>query len=661
MALGEGGIDSQVQDRMDAYRNNPQKLKQNYGKNKELLDLMALQKLNKQKKDTAAAMQLAQEQDPGTIAQQREQEALALVKAEMGGTLGELTNRTSDTLGQQKKVQDKARGNVGKPAQGGGLAGLLGAKPPMRNPRAPTGNPAAQGLAGARMAQAATQTGGPRRMAQGGIVGFAGGQEVGTTPLQRKLGGFKKYFTDSKTRIDLQNEVKKKFRGFAAPVTGAFTKQSDQQQAYAKSIMAAIPELDNVQLNDLLALPFTADMSGYDVSSLPPVPSGSSSTETETETDGGPAELPPRVDGRTIDPATGLPYSPITYEAPKPYESEVSQLTREDLTVAPVVPATPDTTDVDTAQENLLKTVGSIPDGVDVVDVAKAPLEAVPSSSYLSPQGIKAENELLRRAGEDFDKDPNVALDDARASADLYGLREEKQEISKENLEKLFSLKPRIEKVAIKDAKLRTFIADDANRDELVAHVYDITYGSIKETDTLVIIDDSIVRGTTLQKSILKILDRLSPKKIIVVSSAPQIRYPDCYGIDMAKMEDFIAFRAAIGLLKSEGKETLIKETYQDCLKELKLPISKMKNRVLKIYADYSDEDISDQISKILKEKDIKTDVQVIFQTVQSLHSACPKNLGDWYFTGDYPTPGGNKVVNQSFVNYYEGAKKRAY
>tara|TARA_B100000768_G_scaffold36380_1_gene35068 strand:+ start:546 stop:2411 length:1866 start_codon:yes stop_codon:yes gene_type:complete len=247
------------------------------------------------------------------------------------------------------------------------------------------------------------------------------------------------------------------------------------------------------------------------------------------------------------------------------------------------------------------------------------------------------------------------------SSQAIVKLLEEKQEISKENLEKLFSLKPRIEKVAIKDAKLRTFIADDANRDELVAHVYDITYGSIKETDTLVIIDDSIVRGTTLQKSILKILDRLNPKKIIVVSSAPQIRYPDCYGIDMAKMEDFIAFRAAIGLLKSEGKETLIKETYQDCLRELKLPISKMKNRVLKIYADYSDEDISSQISKILKEKDIKTDVQVIFQTVQSLHSACPKNLGDWYFTGDYPTPGGNKVVNQSFVNYYEGVKKRAY
>ncbi|MDB4013877.1 amidophosphoribosyltransferase [Flavobacteriaceae bacterium] len=247
------------------------------------------------------------------------------------------------------------------------------------------------------------------------------------------------------------------------------------------------------------------------------------------------------------------------------------------------------------------------------------------------------------------------------SSQAIVKLLEEKQEISKENLEKLFSLKPRIEKVAIKDAKLRTFIADDANRDELVAHVYDITYGSIKETDTLVIIDDSIVRGTTLQKSILKILDRLNPKKILVVSSAPQIRYPDCYGIDMAKMEDFIAFRAAISLLKSEGKENIIKETYKDCLEELKLPSSKMKNKVLKIYSSYTDEDISNQVSKILKEKEIKTKVQVIFQTVKSLHSACPKNLGDWYFTGDYPTPGGNKVVNQSFVNYFEGTKKRAY
>ena len=236
-----------------------------------------------------------------------------------------------------------------------------------------------------------------------------------------------------------------------------------------------------------------------------------------------------------------------------------------------------------------------------------------------------------------------------------------KESLSRKKLEKLWSLKPRIEKVAIKDAKLRTFISDDANRDELVAHVYDITYGSIKKTDTLVIIDDSIVRGTTLQKSILKILDRLNPKKVIIVSSAPQIRYPDCYGIDMAKMEDFIAFRAAISLLKAEGKENKIKKIYKDCLTELKLPSNKMKNQVSQIYSDYSDYDISNQIAKILKENDIKADIQVIFQPVKNLHLACPKNLGDWYFTGNYPTPGGNKVVNQAFVNYYEGSDKRAY
>ena len=238
---------------------------------------------------------------------------------------------------------------------------------------------------------------------------------------------------------------------------------------------------------------------------------------------------------------------------------------------------------------------------------------------------------------------------------------ESKNALSNDTLKKLFSLKPRIEKVAIKDAKLRTFIADDAYRAELVAHVYDVTYGSIKKTDTLVIIDDSIVRGTTLQKSILKILDRLSPKKVIVVSSAPQIRYPDCYGIDMAKMEDFIAFRAAINLLKNQGKEGLIKKVYQDCLKELKLPAYKMKNKVCQIYSDFSDEEISSQISTMLKEKDIKAEIQVIFQPVKNLHKACPKNLGDWYFTGNYPTPGGNKVVNQAFINYFEGSRKRAY
>jgi len=237
---------------------------------------------------------------------------------------------------------------------------------------------------------------------------------------------------------------------------------------------------------------------------------------------------------------------------------------------------------------------------------------------------------------------------------------ENKQKITKERLSHLFSSKPRIEKVAIKDAKLRTFIADDINRDELVAHVYDITYGSIKNTDNLVIIDDSIVRGTTLQKSILKILDRLNPKKIIVVSSAPQIRYPDCYGIDMARMEDFIAFRAVLELIKEKNKD-LLEKTYKECLKELKLPVDKMGNKVKAIYKGFSSDEISQKISEILKEETINAEINVIFQTIEGLHKACPKNLGDWYFTGDYPTPGGNKVVNQAYVNFYEGVKKRAY
>ena len=235
-----------------------------------------------------------------------------------------------------------------------------------------------------------------------------------------------------------------------------------------------------------------------------------------------------------------------------------------------------------------------------------------------------------------------------------------KDKITPKRLDQLLSNKPRIEKVAIKDAKLRTFIADDINRDELVAHVYDITYGSLKKTDNLVIIDDSIVRGTTLQKSILKILDRLNPKKIIVVSSAPQIRYPDCYGIDMARMEDFIAFRAVLELVK-ETKTDLLQKTYKECREELKLPVVEMKNKVKEIYKDFSNDEISKKISKMLKEDGINAEINVIFQTVESLHEACPKNLGDWYFTGNYPTPGGNKVVNQAFVNFYEGVKKRAY
>ena len=234
-------------------------------------------------------------------------------------------------------------------------------------------------------------------------------------------------------------------------------------------------------------------------------------------------------------------------------------------------------------------------------------------------------------------------------------------DLSKEELRKLLSLRPRIEKVAIKDAKLRTFITDDSSRDELVKHVYDITYGSLKETDSLVIIDDSIVRGTTLQKSIIKMLDRLSPKKIIIVSSAPQIRFPDCYGIDMAKMTDLIAFRAAVSLLEENGKKDKLEEIYKSCISENQKEATKIKNIVKRVYSGFSDEQLSHKISQMLKEEDINAEVEVIYQTIDNLHKACPNNLGDWYFSGEYPTKGGNKVVNQAFINYFEGSNERAY
>ena len=238
---------------------------------------------------------------------------------------------------------------------------------------------------------------------------------------------------------------------------------------------------------------------------------------------------------------------------------------------------------------------------------------------------------------------------------------EEGNSISREKLKKLLSYRPRIEKVAIKDAKLRTFITDDSSRDELVKHVYDVTYGSIKNTDNLVIIDDSIVRGTTLQKSIIKMLDRLSPKKIIIVSSAPQIRYPDCYGIDMARMGDLIAFRAAIQLIKDSKNDDIIEKVYKKCVDENKKDVNEIKNLVKEIYNPFSDDQISSKISQMLKEKDIKADVEVIYQSIDNLHKACPDDLGDWYFSGNYPTPGGNKVVNQAYINYYEGSNSRAY
>ncbi|MBN2636568.1 MAG: amidophosphoribosyltransferase [Prolixibacteraceae bacterium] len=243
------------------------------------------------------------------------------------------------------------------------------------------------------------------------------------------------------------------------------------------------------------------------------------------------------------------------------------------------------------------------------------------------------------------------------------------EEIKKRNgaltdaeIKRIISFEPRIEKIAIKDVKLRTFIADDASRDDLVAHVYDVTYGIIKNNiDTLVIIDDSIVRGTTLKNSIIRILDRLHPKKIIVVSSAPQIRYPDCYGIDMAQLDKFIAFNAAIALLKENGKEAVIQNVYEKCKEQENLPKEEMVNYVREIYRSFTAEQISAKIANLLKPEDCEAEVDIVYQTIENLHAACPNDLGDWYFTGNYPTPGGNRVVNSSFINFIEGKNKRAY
>ena len=232
----------------------------------------------------------------------------------------------------------------------------------------------------------------------------------------------------------------------------------------------------------------------------------------------------------------------------------------------------------------------------------------------------------------------------------------------KDEIRRILLKRARIEKIAIKDAKLRTFITQDDSRDDLVAHVYDITYGSVKEnTDNLVVIDDSIVRGTTLKQSILRILDRLEPKKIVIVSSAPQIRYPDCYGIDMAKMGDFIAFDAAINLLKDRKMTSVIDEVYKKCVEQIGLPKELIKNYVKEIYKPFSADEISTKISELLTPKSVSTPVEIIYQTIENLHHACPGHKGDWYFTGNYPTPGGNKVVNKAFINWVEGNNERAY
>lgn len=230
-----------------------------------------------------------------------------------------------------------------------------------------------------------------------------------------------------------------------------------------------------------------------------------------------------------------------------------------------------------------------------------------------------------------------------------------------EKLTELLSIRPRVEKIAWKDAKMRTFIAEDSTRDDLVSHIYDITYETVNPGDNLVVIDDSIVRGTTLKQSILRILDRLEPKKIIVVSSAPQIRYPDCYGINMSLLSEFVAFRGAIALLKDTNQEHIIEDVYQKCLKQASLPDDQVENFVKEIYAPFSAQQISDKIAELLAPKNINADVKIIYQTIENLHESCPNHLGDWYFTGNFPTPGGMRVVNKAYLNFYEGKNVRAY
>lgn len=239
---------------------------------------------------------------------------------------------------------------------------------------------------------------------------------------------------------------------------------------------------------------------------------------------------------------------------------------------------------------------------------------------------------------------------------------EARDQLDNEKLEKIMSLRPRIEQIAVKDAKLRTFITADSARDDLVAHVYDVTYGVVRRgEDNLVVIDDSIVRGTTLKKSIIRMLDRLGPRKIVIVSSAPQIRYPDCYGIDMARLNEFIAFRAAIELLKETGQAGVISDVYKRCKEQEMLPREETTNCVKDIYKPFRPEEISAKIAQMLHPPQVKANIEIVFQTIEDLHTACPGHTGDWYFTGNYPTPGGNKVVNRSFINYIEGRNERAY
>lgn len=291
--------------------------------------------------------------------------------------------------------------------------------------------------------------------------------------------------------------------------------------------------------------------------------------------------------------------------------------------------------------------------------------------------GFLLADKIMKSVGNDFENTvfsyiPNTAavsfygmIDGINDLLNTYKIEQIKKlgsEINEGQLKTILAMHPRRERVAVKDAKLRTFITDDTNREDMVAHVYDVTYGIVKNhVDTLVVIDDSIVRGTTLKSSILRILDRLHPKKIVIVSSAPQIRYPDCYGIDMSRLKDFVAFQAMIALVKERKLDKKIDEVYKKCKAQENLPKEQMKNYLIDLYSLFTDDEISAKIAEIVTPTDITAEVEVIFQSIDNLHEACPNHKGDWYFSGHYPTPGGTKVVNKAFINYYEGSNARAY
>ncbi len=290
--------------------------------------------------------------------------------------------------------------------------------------------------------------------------------------------------------------------------------------------------------------------------------------------------------------------------------------------------------------------------------------------------GRRTVPEILKKVNNDLDNTvfsfiPNTAevafygmvkgVEDYLAQVKKLAILEAGSDLDEAKLESILSKRPRVEKIAIKDAKLRTFITEDKSRDDMVAHVYDITYGTVNPGDNLVMLDDSIVRGTTLKKSIIRILDRLNPGQIVIVSSAPQIRYPDCYGIDMARMGDFIAFRAAVELLHDRNLEHVLEDVYQKSKAQSNLPDKEVVNYVKEIYEPFTAEEISDKIAEMVKPEGCKAEVNLVFQSIENLHEACPNHKGDWYFTGNYPTPGGNRVVNKAFINYMEGSLERAY